>query len=39
MKFLDEAPFVARYAYFMDGPGVLVNDDGSFTDLGNIYNS
>jgi len=37
MKFMDQATYVHRYAYFWDAPGSLVNGDGSLTKLGQIY--
>jgi hypothetical protein len=41
LKWLDETSYVERYAYFMAAPGKvgLVNEDGSLTEIGKLYNS
>ncbi|KAK3064898.1 hypothetical protein LTS18_002854 [Coniosporium uncinatum] len=37
---LDNQPFVERYAYFMATPGSLIKEDGSgWSELGKVYNS
>ncbi|TCD60528.1 hypothetical protein EIP91_009936, partial [Steccherinum ochraceum] len=37
LPFLDGLASVSHYAYFMDGPGVLANADGTISDLGITY--
>jgi len=40
LVWLDQQPFVERYAYFMASPGSLINGDGSgLSELGKVYNS
>lgn len=43
MEFLDAAEYVERYAFFMASPMgdsmALVNEDGSLTEIGKVYNS
>ncbi|KAI5270942.1 hypothetical protein E4T47_05653 [Aureobasidium subglaciale] len=40
MPWLDQQQDVARYAYFMDAPGILINSAGNaISGTGNVYNS
>jgi len=40
MEWMDEQPYVQRYAYFMDTTNMLMNSDGTgMSDLGSTYNS
>ncbi|KAI4824779.1 hypothetical protein E4T44_10078 [Aureobasidium sp. EXF-8845] len=40
MDWMDEQPYVQRYAYFMDTTNMLMNSDGTgMSDLGSTYNS
>lgn len=40
MPWLDQQPDVARYAYFMDAPGILINTAGNaISGTGIVYNS
>ncbi|KAH9916736.1 uncharacterized protein BXZ73DRAFT_53681, partial [Epithele typhae] len=39
VPFLDGLDSVSHYAWFMAGPGFLVNNDGSLTSLGQTYQS
>ncbi|KAI4856182.1 hypothetical protein E4T45_02364 [Aureobasidium sp. EXF-8846] len=40
MPWLDQQPDVARYAYFMDAPGILINSAGNaISGTGIVYNS
>ena len=39
LPFLDNLSTVERYAYFMAGQDILVDDSGALTALGQTYNS
>ncbi|THY13335.1 hypothetical protein D6D01_08378 [Aureobasidium pullulans] len=40
MPWMDQQPDVARYAYFMDSPGILINSAGNaISGTGMVYNS
>ena len=40
MPWMDQQPDIARYAYFMDSPGLLVNSAGTgLSTVGAVYNN
>lgn len=40
LPWLDQQKDIARYAYFMDSPGILISSDGTaMSDIGSVYNT
>lgn len=39
LPFLDNLSTVERYAYFMAGDNILVDDNNNLTPLGQVYNT